>query len=92
MGGLFTALALVIVAYWFLRSPLCGAICDSIRAQAGGGADPRALDRLEETVERLADELSGLRADVVELADRVDFSERMLVELRERHALPAHRA
>lgn len=93
MGGLFIALALVCVAYWFFRSPMCGAMSDSMRAQYGaeGIAGAGTVERLEESVERLTEELTALRGDVVDLAERVDFSERMLVELRERHALPASR-
>lgn len=97
MGGLFTALALVIVAYWFFRSPVCSAVSDSIRRHGGvgygdgTGVDPEALERLEESVERLVEEVARLRSDLVELAERVDFSERMLIELRERPALPASR-
>lgn len=90
MGGLFTAIALLIVAYWFFRSPVCGAMSDSIRSRGCGSlADPESVERLEESVERLTDDVRALRADMVELAERVDFSERMLIGLRERQALPA---
>lgn len=93
---MLTAIALVIIAYWFFRSPMCGAISDSIRRHAAGdGVDPRLEERLEEVFERvteLSDEMRVLRGELVELAERVDFAERALISVRQHERLPADRS
>lgn len=91
--GLFFVLGIVAIAYWFFRSPLCSAMSDSIRRSGmpwhEGAAEGTELRQL---VEELRTEMGELRAEVTELAERVDFAERVLIELRQRDVLPGQRA
>ncbi len=81
---MFFAIAVIIVAFWFFRSPLSAAMADAIRRRAGVPVgDPQA----EQTLARVAEEMNELREHVTELAERVDFTERALAEVRRREAL-----
>jgi len=77
---------------WMLRGTAVGeAIAERIRMRAqrrwgagggggvggSGGEDPQRVEALEQ-------EVSRLQAQVSELAERIDFAERMLAERRER--------
>jgi hypothetical protein len=87
MSWIFLAIALVIVA----RSPLGMALSDRIRygATAVGGSD----GRLEELTGQVNEDITALRAELTELAERMDFAERALLQLRRPDALPqAHGA
>ena len=50
-----------------------------------GGASPRALGPVSEAIR---DELDAMRTEMSELAERVDFMERILTKVRERDAIP----
>ena len=82
---MMTSVILIIAVVMFFKSPLPVALSEALRngARAGGG-DPHA----REAMERLTGEVELLRSEVGELAERVDFAERMLLEVRERTALP----
>ena len=86
MSWIFLAIALVIVA----RSPLGMALADRIRFGPGGrtGSDRRFEDFQAETTE----ELAALRAELTDLAERMDFAERALLQLRRPDALPQGQA
>ncbi len=90
---MLTALVLLVIAYWFFRSPLCGAFAVQVRRHgSAAGVDPLLEERLDEALERLtelSEEMGALRGDVVELAERVDFSERALISVRQQERLPA---
>jgi len=45
-------------------------------------------ERLEELIERFDEELAQLRGDIVELSERQEFTERVLIEVRQREGLP----
>jgi len=67
---------------WVFRSPVGEAIAERIRMRARGrwgatGEDPQRVAALEEQV-------SHLQGQVSELAERLDFAERLLAERRER--------
>ncbi len=82
MGWIFFAIALVIVA----RSPLGIALAHRIRygvAVEGGSGAP-----FEEFAGQVNEELTALRAEMAELAERMDFAERSLLQLRRGDALP----
>jgi hypothetical protein len=82
MGWIFLAIAIVIVA----KSPLGMALAHRIRygvAVEGGSAA-----RFEEFAGQVNEELSALRAEMTELAERLDFAERSLLQLRRSDALP----
>jgi len=91
MGTLFLAVALVICARWFFRSEMSDAVAQSIRRKHGGGVDPDLIERIEELAERMDEDLGHLRAEVSELGERVDFTERVLLEVRRRDELPQPR-
>jgi hypothetical protein len=45
------------------------------------------IDALTEAVQQLHDEVGSMREDFTELLERVDFTERMLSEVRSRNAI-----
>ena len=80
-----TVVVIVVVAValrWIFRTPVGEAIAERIRTRAqrrwgAGGEDPQR-------VEALAAQVLNLQGQVSELAERIDFAERMLAERRER--------
>ena len=84
MNVLFLAIAMIVVARWFFRSPLADAVAESLRRD-----ESKVDSQLTETVQRVGDELTQLRVQVSELAERVDFTERALADVRRRGALNA---
>lgn len=81
----FIAFAIVgvLALRWFFKSPLAEALAERLRA--------RTRHRFGETAEVEAERVAGLEHQVVtlqgqlaELAERVDFAERLLAERRER--------
>ncbi len=81
-------MALIICARWFFRSELSDAVAESVRRKNRGEIDPDLAERLEELTERFGEELEQLRGEIVELNERQDFTERVLVEVRQREGLP----
>ena len=67
-------------------SPIGRAIANAINRKSGAGAPPAELAA---AVDDLADRVAGLQQQVSELAERQDFSERLLAQARERGQLPA---
>ena len=51
--------------------------------ETGGGDD----ERLNEAMQQVLDEVGLIREDVAELHERVDFTERMLSDVRARNAI-----
>jgi hypothetical protein len=85
---MWLAVALVVCVVLFFKSPLASATADAIRQGAGIRVrDPRA----EQVVTRLTEELNQVREQLSELAERLDFTERALAEVRRRDALPNSR-
>lgn len=76
MSGPDTAVALLFFggAFWVLR-PVAGALAKRIAGETPRRRDPDA----DETI---FTELQGLRRDVDQLAERVDFAERLLAQGR----------
>lgn len=64
-------------AVWVLR-PIGRAIARKLEGQAG--ADARALEQMRD---ELLGEVDGLRQDVAQLSERLDFTERMLAKQTE---------
>jgi hypothetical protein len=81
---MFLAVALIVVAVLFFRSPLAPAAAEAIRHANGV---PTRDHRMDESIAGIAEELSQLREQFSELAERVDFTERALAEVRRRDAL-----
>jgi hypothetical protein len=69
----------MLVARWLLRSPIAEAIGARIRAARGGEA---VSGEHEDRVARLEAEVSSLRHELTEYAERLDFAERLLAERR----------
>jgi hypothetical protein len=84
---LLTVFGLCVVwgAYGVLR-PLVGALAKRIAEGPKGSADQLPLVRAE-----LLDELQQVRQQMGELADRVDFAERLLAKQREGERLASPR-
>jgi hypothetical protein len=76
-------------------SPIGQAIAARIRGGAPGGADRAQAEELKRAVEssRAAlDEVDGLRRDLTDMQERLDFAERMLARQREGLRLPGQDA
>ncbi len=67
-------------------SPVGKAIAARIQSQSGGSNDQ--LRRVLESHETVLEELEHVRQDVVELQERVDFTERLLARHRDQGQLP----
>ncbi len=78
LGMLFGVIALK----WFFRSPIAEAIAERIRTRRRGFGDAT----LQGTV---AQDVARLQGEVAELAEWLDFAERLLAESRHRPAAPA---
>lgn len=73
--------SILIVARWVLRSPIAEAIGERIRRGKKGAEITGAQ---EDRVARLEGDLGALRGELSEMAERLDFAERILAERRER--------
>ncbi len=92
MGTILMAVALIVCGRWFFRSELPEAIADSMRSKHGGGLNPAVMERIDELADRMDEELGELRADLVELGERMEFTERILTDVRGSKALGETRA
>lgn len=82
------ALAIPVLAIVFSGlTKLARAKREAIEAQFGGGRNPA----LEAQIEELRAEMQDIRRDLAETQERLDFTERMLTQQRERHQLPESR-
>ena len=81
---MFIALAIILVAVMFFKSPLATAAAEAIRHANGV---PVRDAKVDEALAQVSDELARLREEFSELAERVDFNERALTDLRRRDAL-----
>lgn len=84
VGGIAALIVFALIARAFFRSPIGEAMAEGIRLRrrrrhgvAGEGAEEPRLQALEEQIRLLS-------AQVSELGERLDFTERVLVEHRER--------
>ncbi|PYO97842.1 MAG: hypothetical protein DMD60_05700 [Gemmatimonadetes bacterium] len=82
VAAVVVILVVAIALRGILRTPVGEAIAERIRTRAqrrwgAGGEDPQRVEALEAQV-------SHLQGQVSELAERIDFAERMLAERRER--------
>jgi hypothetical protein len=65
-------------------SPIGRAIADRIRGgSVGAGAPEETVRRLQDTQQAILDDLEGLRQEVGEIQERLDFTERLLAQQRE---------
>ena len=82
---MFSFIIWVVGLSLFFKSPIPGAIAASIRQKHGlaGGGGAGATQELEQ----VRGELQEVRTEMMELAERLDFTERMLADVRRRGAL-----
>lgn len=64
-------------SFWILR-PIGRAVAKKI--EGSGTANPHAIDQVRD---ELLGEMDGLRQDVAQLSERLDFTERMLAKQQE---------
>src|SRR5947209_8121037 len=85
-------LALVVGATLVLSGPVGKALAERIRGKSAsaGGGDVRS--ELAEHKEALDQELEAVRREVADLAERVDFAERLLAKQREGERLAPPRS
>ena len=83
LAPVIVSLALFAVLGAVVMGPIGRAFAERLRAK---GREP-ALDSAE--VEALRDELTAIRQQVAELAERQDFTERLLGQVKERGLLNA---
>ncbi len=81
------AITLIVCGGWFFKSPLPGAIADSLKEKHGHHASAEITD----AVDMLTDQVAALREEVTEIGERLEFTERVMARLRRDDALPAGR-
>lgn len=64
-------------------SPVGRAVAARIQARGQDRASDEQVERLEAAQQAVLEELEGLRRDVVEMQERLDFAERMLARQRQ---------
>jgi hypothetical protein len=84
-GMSFLAIALIVMAVLFFKSPIATAAAEAIRHH--NGVPPLRDSMADESLAQVTEELAQLRDQFSELAERVDFTERALAEVRRRDAL-----
>ena len=84
IGGVIAVVGFVVLARWFFHSPIGEAVAEGIRLRRrrryGLGADGDTVDAPR--VAALEEQVRMLSSQVSELAERLDFAERLLVEKR----------
>jgi len=74
-------------AFLLAISPIGRAVADRIRGKGLSGGGERIV-HLQESHEALLEEVDGLRQEVGDLQERIDFTERLLARDREPVRLP----
>jgi len=74
------AVALIFVVRWVVMSPIGQAIGERLRGKRHGVASGEQEERLA----RIEAEMQALRGDLGEVSERLDFTERVLAERRDR--------
>lgn len=83
VGGLGIAVIVALSLRWLFRSPMAQAMAERIRARTHDRfGEPGEI--AAERVASLEHQVASLQGQLSELAERVDFAERMLAERRER--------
>ena len=82
VGALGIAVIIALSLRWLFRSPMAQAMAERMRARTRGEFGEAGEDA--ERVAGLEQQVHQLQSQVNELAERVDFAERMLADRRER--------
>ena len=69
-------------------SPVGRAVADRIRGRPGGSGIAELRAELAEQQEAVVEELHQVHREVAELAERLDFAERLLAKARDPQRLP----
>lgn len=64
-------------------SPIGRAIANRIQGTGDGGIPRETVERIDGAQQDLSEEVEGLRHDVLELQERLDFAERLLAQQRQ---------
>jgi hypothetical protein len=83
VGPVAVLLVIAVGLYGLLRTPVGEAIAESIRQRLRRRSGEDAEDSTQR-VAALEEQVQGLHGHVAELAERLDFAERLLAERRER--------
>ena len=67
-------------------SPIGRAIADRIRGKGGGPVDER-VRYLQESHDSVLEEIDGMRHEIGDLQERVDFTERLIAQKRDQDRL-----
>jgi len=73
-------------AFLLAVSPIGRAIADRIRGRGVGGAEDR-IRFLQESNDSTLEELDNMRHEIVDLQERVDFTERLIAKNRDQDRL-----
>jgi hypothetical protein len=85
VGAIAVLVVLGLAARWFFRSPIAEALAEGIRLRRRRRWGMTGGEAAEEPrVAALEEQIQALSAQVSELGERLDFTERMLVGGRER--------
>ena len=74
-------------AFLMAMSPIGRAVADRIRGKGGEGSNER-VRFLQESHDSLLEEIDGMRHEIGDLQERVDFTERMIAQSRGQERLP----
>ncbi len=83
IGGLAVLIVGAIALRWLFRSPIGEAIAEGIRMRRRRRYGADVSETGEHRVAELETEVQTLRGQLAELAERVDFAERLLARSRE---------
>ncbi len=73
-------------AFLMAMSPIGRAIADRIRGRCVGGGEDR-IRFLQESQDSMLEEFDSMRHEIVDLQERVDFTERIIAQKRDRERL-----
>ena len=76
--------------FLFAMSPIGRAIADRIRGKVKGATDER-VRFLQESHDSMLEEMDMVRHEIGDLQERVDFTERLLAQNRDKEGLPGAR-
>ncbi|HKA57271.1 MAG TPA: hypothetical protein VKD28_01545 [Gemmatimonadales bacterium] len=74
-----------VVMYRFFKSDLAAALAERLRRRRKSS---QPIEGLEAHVAELEQEVVGMRGQITEMAERLDFAERLLAQQKRERALP----
>ncbi len=86
--GMWLAIGAGQVAFWVAISPLIRSVADRIRARGSAPADVDARLVALESRSPITGETDAVQQRMLDMEERLDFTERMLAQQREPERLP----